>query len=45
MYESSMLCKTQFQNVINKIREDKIEITSLIGNKGIINDKEYTALQ
>lgn len=40
-----MLCKTQFQNVINKIKEDKIKIISLVGNNGIINEKEYTALQ
>lgn len=45
MYESALFCKTQFQNVINKIKEDKIKITSLIGNNGIINDKEYLALQ
>lgn len=45
MYESFMLCKTQFQNVINKIKEDKIKIISLVGNNGIINEKEYTALQ
>lgn len=45
MYESFLLCKTQFQNVINKIKEDKIKIISLVGNNGIINEKEYTALQ
>lgn len=45
MYESYLLCKTSFQNVINKIKGDKIKITSLIGNNGIINNKEYTALQ
>lgn len=45
IYESVLLCKTGFQNVINKIRENKIKITSLIGNNGIINEKEYTALQ
>lgn len=45
MYESSLLCKTQFQNVMNRIKDDKIQITSLVGNNGIINEKEYTALQ
>lgn len=45
MYESIILCKTQFQNVINRIREDKIQVTSLDGNNGIINEKEYITLQ
>lgn len=45
IYESCLLCKTQFQNVMNRIRDDKIQITSLVGNNGIINEKEYTALQ
>lgn len=45
MYESALMCKTQFQNIINKMKEDNIEISSLIGNNGIINEKEYIALQ
>lgn len=45
MYESTLMCKTQFQNIINKMKEDNIEISSLIGNNGIINEKEYIALQ
>lgn len=45
MYESLLFRKTGFQNVINRIKGDKIKIISLIGNKGIINEKEYTALQ
>lgn len=45
MYESALMCKTQFQNVIKKMKEDNIEISSLIGNNGIINEKEYIALQ
>lgn len=45
MYESNLLCKTSFQNVINKIKENNIKISSLVGNNGIINNKEYTALQ
>lgn len=44
MYESSLLCKTQFQNILNKIREDNIEIVSLVGNNGIIDEKEYMSL-
>lgn len=42
MYESMVLCKTQFQNVLNRIKEDNIKIISLIGNNGIINEKEYS---
>lgn len=45
MYESAVMCKTQFQNVINKINEDDIKVSSLIGNNGVINEKEYTVLQ
>lgn len=43
MYESILLCKTQFQNILKKIKEDGIEIISLTGNNGIINEKEFTA--
>ncbi len=45
MYESVLLCKTQFKNIIDKIREDNVKIISLIGNNGIINEKEFTTLQ
>lgn len=45
MYESALVRKTQFQNIINKINEDNIEISSLIGNNGVINEKEYISLQ
>ena len=45
MYESVLMCKTQFQNIKNKIKEDNIKIISLVGNNGIINEKEYIALQ
>lgn len=45
MYESIMLCKTQFQNVINKLIEDNIRIISLTGYNGIINKEEYATLQ
>lgn len=44
MYESSLLCKTQFQNILNKIKEDNIKIISLVGNNGIIDEKEYMSL-
>lgn len=44
MYESKLFSKTQFQNVINKIREDNIRILSLEGLNGIIDEKEYRAL-
>lgn len=44
-YESTVYCKTQFQNVINKLKEDNIEILSLIGNKGVIDEKEYKNLK
>lgn len=45
MYESVLLCKTQFQNILNKINEDNVEIISLTGNNGIIDEKEYISLQ
>lgn len=45
IYESAIMCKTQFQNIIDKIKNDHIEIVSLIGNNDIISEKEYIALQ
>lgn len=45
MYESIILCKTQFENIVNRIKEDNIKIVSLIGNKGCINEKEYATLK
>lgn len=44
IYESKVFCKTQFQNVINRIKEDNIEILSLEGTNGIIDEKEYKAV-
>lgn len=41
MYESVLFCKTQFQNILNKLEEDNIKIISLIGNNGVIDEKEY----
>lgn len=40
MYESILFCKTQFKNIVDKIKEDNIKIVSLIGNNGIIDEKE-----
>ena len=45
MYESMLLCKTQFQNILDKIKEDNVKIISLKGNNGIVNEKEYSNLQ
>lgn len=45
MYESILLCKTQFQNVSNRLREDNIKIISLTGNNGVIEEKEYAGLK
>ncbi len=41
MYEGALFCKTQFENILNKIKEDNIEIISLIGRNGVIDEKEY----
>lgn len=44
IYESMLFCKTQFQNILDKIKEDGVKIISLEGNNGIINEKEYSNL-
>lgn len=41
MYEGALFCKTQFQNILDKIKEDDIEIISLIGKNGVIDEKEF----
>jgi len=41
LYESMLYSKTKFQNIREKIKKDEIIIKELIGNNGIINEKEY----
>ena len=44
IYESVLFSKTQFQNILDKVKEDNIKIISLVGNNGVINEGEYNLL-
>ena len=41
LYESMHYGKKSFTDIMNSLITDKVEIKSLIGNKGIINPKEF----
>lgn len=40
LYEAS-ICNLSYNEVQNKIKEDNVYVNSLIGNNGIINEKEF----
>ncbi len=40
VYESTILETDDFKDIASKIKKDKIKIKKLIGNNGIINEKE-----
>lgn len=40
LYEAS-ICNLSYSEVQNKIKEDNVYVNSLIGNNGIINEKEF----
>lgn len=41
MYESVLYTKTQYANIVNRIIQDNVNIKNLVGNNGIIQEKEY----
>lgn len=45
LYESLIIKKDNLDNIIKKTKEDKIKIYHLMGNNGIINDKEYKEIK
>lgn len=40
LYESMLYGKNMYHNIIEKLKKDKVEIKGVIGNNGIINEKE-----
>ena len=41
LYESILYSKSRYQTIREKIKKDEIAINGLIGNNGIINEKEF----
>jgi short-subunit dehydrogenase len=41
LYESRLYDRNRYQTIREKIRKDEIKITGLIGNNGIIDNKEF----
>lgn len=42
LYESFLYKKTAPQNILNKIKQDEVKITHLLGKNGYIDKKEYS---
>ena len=41
LYESLIYRKDSYENMITQLRKDKVQIASLIGNNGQINNEEF----